>query len=515
MAGSARPWGLASGVVHVTRPRDTAADPGPPAPSVRKNMILALACLGQFMVVLDVSIVNVALPAMRRDLDFSATGLQWVVNAYTLTFAGFQLLGGRMADLYGRRRIFLLGLGMFTAASLVCGLAPGPETLIGARAIQGLGAAVLAPATLTILTATFTESRERSRALGLWSASLASGGATGALFGGLLVQYLSWRWIFFINLPIGIFGLLAARTVLAESRGAQAARSLDVGGALTITGALTALVYGVVRSDTSGWTSPETLAALAVAAVLLATFLWLEARVARAPLVPLGLLRSRGLAGANLAMLCVGGSMFAMWYFVSLYLQGVLGHGPLRAGLEFIPAALAVIVGAQASGRLLHRLGPRPLLAGAALICAAGLVWLSRLSPTGTYAADVLGPLTLVALGLGLSFPPGTYAATAGVAAREGGLASGLVNTTRQVGGAVGLAALATIAVDRTKAVLAGGRPGPGVVNDALTAGYARAFEVAAVIALGACAAAFVIPAREPRGRAEPAPAGSVPDARD
>jgi EmrB/QacA subfamily drug resistance transporter len=498
---------IASTLAEVrTATHDATQDSGQLQPSVRKNVILALACLGQFMVVLDVSIVNVALPAIRRDLDFSATGLQWVVNAYTLTFAGFLLLGGRMADLYGRRRIFLVGLAMFTAASLVCGLAPGPETLIGARAIQGLGAAVLSPATLTILTATFTESRERSRALGLWSASLASGGATGALFGGLLVEYLSWRWIFFINLPIGVFGLLAARAALAESRGARASRSLDVGGALTITGALTALVYGVVRTDSHGWSSPETVAALAVSALLLAAFLWLESRVADAPLVPLGLLRSRGLAGANVAMLCVGGSMFAMWYFVSLYLQGVLGHGPLRAGVEFLPAAFAVIVGAQASGRLIGRLGPRLLLAGAALICAAGLLWLSRLAATGSYVTDVLGPLTLVALGLGLSFPPGTYAATAGVPARDGGLASGLVNTTRQVGGAVGLAALATIAVDRTNAVLASGRPSAGLANQALTAGYARAFEVAAVIALGAFGAAFIIPAR----RSRPAPSAPV-----
>ena len=497
-------------------PQDAAAESARLTAAARKNVILALACLGQFMVVLDVSIVNVALPAMRRDLNFSATGLQWVVNAYTLTFAGFLLLGGRMADLYGRRRLFLIGLAMFTGASLVCGLAPGPETLICARAIQGLGAAVLSPATLTILTSTFTGNRERSRALGLWSASLASGGATGALFGGLLVQYLSWRWIFFINLPIGLFGLVAARAALAESRGTQASRHLDVGGALTITGSLTALVYGVVRTDTNGWTSPETLIALALAAVLLVAFLVIEARVSRAPLVPLGLLRSRGLAGANLAMLCVGGSMFAMWYFVSLYLQGVLGHGPLRAGLEFLPAAFAVIVGAQVSGRLIQRLGPRPLIAGASLVCAAGLLWLSRLSPTGTYVTDVLGPLTLVALGLGVSFPPGTYAATAGVAPSEGGLASGLVNSTRQIGGAVGLAALATIAVNRTKSVLlGGGRPGTGLLDRALTAGYARAFEVAAVIALGGFAAAFVVPARRPRGVARPAQAASATDARD
>jgi EmrB/QacA subfamily drug resistance transporter len=398
---------------------------------------------------------------------------------------------------------------MFTVASLVCGLAPGPETLIAARTIQGLGAAVLSPATLTILTATFTEARERSRALGMWSASLAAGGATGALFGGLLTQELSWRWIFYLNLPIGIAVIVIGRATLPESRRPEATRSLDVAGALTVTGALTALVYGVVRTDTTGWTSAATLTALGIALVLLGAFLWIELRIARAPLVPLGLLRSRGLAGANLAMLCVGGSMFAMWYFVSLYLQTVLGHGPLRAGVEFLPAAFAVIIGAQISGRLIQRLGPRPLLWSASLICAGGLAWLSRLSATGSYQSDILWPLTLVALGLGISFPPGTYAATVGVAPANGGLASGLVNTTRQVGGAVGLAALATIAVNRTNGLLLSGRRGTEAVSRALTLGYSRAILVGAFVALGTAAAAFIVPARQrrrpPAGAVEPA----------
>jgi EmrB/QacA subfamily drug resistance transporter len=486
-----------------------------PAHDVRKDVILALACLGQFMVVLDVSIVNVALPAMRQDLHFSASGLQWVVNAYTLTFAGFQLLGGRMADLFGRRRIFILGLVMFTGASLVCALAPGAETMVAARTVQGLGAAVLAPATLTIVTSTFTERAERSRALGLWSASLASGGATGALLGGVLTQYLSWRWIFLINIPIGVVAIIAARAVLRESRREGATRSLDVAGAITITASLTALVYGVVRTEEHGWTSAVTLICLIGSAVLVGLFLLIESRFARAPLVPLGLLRSRGLAGANIAMLCVGGSMFAMWYFVSLYLQTVLGHGPLRAGLEFIPAAIAVIIGAQISGKLLQRIGPRPILAGAAIICSGGLLWLSEVSATGSYLTDIFGPLTLVALGLGLSFPPGTYAATQGVAPQDGGLASGLVNTTRQVGGAVGLAVLATVALTRTNELLAGRLPRPAVVGDALTQGYSRAFIVSAIIILGAVAAAFMIPAqaRAPAGRAAPEGRGETTSA--
>jgi EmrB/QacA subfamily drug resistance transporter len=458
--------------------------------AARTGTILAIACLGQFMVILDVAIVTVALPAMRADLGFSATGLQWVVNAYTLTFAGFLLLGGRAADLFGRRRIFLAGLGLFTLASLACGLAPGPGALVAARAVQGLGAAVLAPATLTILTTTFTEPRERARALGIWSAALASGGATGALLGGVLTDTLSWRWIFLVNVPVGLAGIIAARAVLPESRGAVASRSLDVGGALTVTAGLTALVYGLVRTDVVGWTSPETVTALLAAAVLLAAFLVIETRVAAAPLVPLGLLRGRALAGANLAMLCVGGSMFAMWYFVSLYLQGVLGESPLRAGLAFLPASLAVIAGAQAGARLVPRLGPRRVLLVSPLLIAAGLAWMSRVSADGAYVTDILGPIVVAALGLGLSFPPGTYAATAGVAPRDAGLASGLVNSTRQVGGAIGLAALATIAVSQTTAALGHGSPA-----EALVAGYRSAFLVGACVAVAASLSALLIPA--------------------
>jgi EmrB/QacA subfamily drug resistance transporter len=466
---------------------------------LHKGAILALACLGQFMVVLDVAIVNVALPAMQRDLGFSGTGLQWVVNAYTLTFAGFMLLGGRAADLFGRRRLLILGLVLFSAASLVCAIAQGPGEVIAARAVQGLGAAVLSPATLTIVTTTFTEARERARALGLWSASLAAGGATGGLIGGLLTDLLSWRWIFLINLPIGIGGILVARIFLPESRRGETTRSLDVAGALTVTAGLTALVYGVVRSEQHGWTSTGTLACLVGAAALIALFLVVEMRVASAPLVPLGRLRSRALAGANLTMFCVGASMFAMWYFVSLYLQEVLGHSPLRAGVEFLPAAIAVIVGAQISGRLVSRLGPRPLMSGATLLCAGGLLWMSGISASGDYVSEIVGPLTLVALGLGLSFPPGTYAATADMPPRDAGLASGLVNATRQVGGAVGLAALATIAVDHARAVVGPGAPSPAALADAATQGYSRAFLVAAFIALAASLVSLVVPSTRPR----------------
>ena len=469
--------------------------------AARKRTILTIACLGQFMVILDVSVVTVALPSMRADLGFSATGLQWVINAYTLIFAGFLLLGGRAADLYGRRRVFMAGLALFTLASLVCGLAPGPEALVIARAVQGLGAAMLAPATLTILTTTFTEARERARALGIWSASLAAGGATGALLGGILTDTLSWRWIFLINVPFGIACIVGARMVLAESRDAGRARSLDLAGAVTITGGLTAFVYGLVRTDTEGWLSAQTLVPMALAAVLLVAFIVIETRVADAPLVPLGILRAPALAGANLAMLCVGGAMFAMWYFVSLYLQGVLGESPLEAGLAFLPAAIAVIVGAQVAARLVTRVGPRRLLLVSPLLIAAGLLWMSRVSATGSYAVDILGPITLAALGLGLCFPPATYAATAGVAPADAGLASGLINATRQMGGAIGLAALATIAVHQTASALASAES-PAA---ALVAGYQRAFLVGGFVAVAASLSALIIPAMHGR-RVAPAP---------
>ena len=459
----------------------------------RPRLILLLACLGNFMVVLDVAVVNVALPAIQADLGFSQVGLQWIVNAYTLTYAGFLLLGGRTADLFGRRRMFLLALGLFTVASLVCGLAPTAATLIAARAVQGLGAAILAPVTLTIVTITFTQPRERAYALGWWGASLASGGAAGVLIGGILTDLLSWRWIFLINLPVGILGILAARALLTESRAESRSRSLDVPGALTITLGLTSLVYGVVNSEVHGWTSPWTWVPLAAAGVLVASFAYVELRVARAPIAPLRIFRSRALTAANVAMFCVGGSMFAMWYFVSLYLQVVLGQSPLIAGLCFIPAALAIIVASQVAGRLVARVGPRPLLVTAGVMISAALFWMSRMSADGSYLTDILGPILLVSLGLGLSFPPGTWAATAGVAPTEAGLASGLINSNRQIGGAVGLAVLATIAATHTSTLSASEGP-----QAALAGGYGLALVVAGVVALGVVAAALMIPGQRP-----------------
>lgn len=461
-------------------------------------IVLSLACVAQFMVLLDVSIVNVALPSIRHSLGYSQSGLQWVLNAYTLTFAGFLLLGGRAADLFGRRRMFLLGLFLFSAASLLGGLATSQATLIAARAAQGLGGAILSPTTLTILTTTFTEPKARSRALGLWSAVAGAGGAAGALLGGVLTQYLSWRWILFINLPIGVVAFAVARVFLVETRAQGERQRLDVTGAVLVTGGLTALVYGVVRTTSVGWTSWQTIVAIGVAVILIAWFLLHEARVAKSPLVPLTLLAKRSVWSANLVMLLLSGALFAMWYFVSLYLQDVLGYSPLRTGFAFVPQTLAIIVGSQVSSRLILKVGARALLIAGTLSASAGLFWLAQVGVHTSYWSGFFVPSVLVALGLGLCFTPIAFAATAGVPPRQAGLASGFVNTSRQIGGAVGLAALATIAISRTDQVTAAGGhlgvAGPSLVASALTAGYTRAFFISGVIALGSTAAALLVP---------------------
>jgi EmrB/QacA subfamily drug resistance transporter len=454
-------------------------------------IVLTLACVAQFMVLLDVSIVNVALPSIKHSLGFSQPELQWVLNAYTLAFAGFLLLGGRAADLYGRRRIFLVGLGVFTVASLLGGLAQDQAMLIGARAVQGLGGAILSPATLTILTTTFREPKARARAMGIWSAVAGAGGATGALLGGVLTQELSWRWILFINIPIGIVAFVAGRAFLRESRAEERRHSLDLPGAVLVTSGLTALVLGVVRTPTVGWSSWETLVTLAVAAALLGWFVVHESHVAQAPLMPLHLLGRRSIWTANLVMLLLSGALFAMWFFVSLYLQEVRAYTPLSTGYAFIPQTLAIIVGAQISSRLVLRFGPRPLLVIGGLLAAGGLAWFSELGVHTYYWSGFFVPSVLMTLGLGLSFTPLAYAATAGVLPQEAGLASGLVNTSRQIGGAIGLAALTTVATSRTiSAAVSTSR------LQALTDGYTLAFHIGAGIALGAAIAALLVPAR-------------------
>ncbi|MDQ3629946.1 MAG: MFS transporter [Actinomycetota bacterium] len=463
----------------------------------RRSLTLILCCLAQFMVILDVSIVNVALPSIRADLGFSAAGLQWVVNGYTLAFAGFLLLGGRAADLVGRRVVFIAGMAVFGTASLVGGFAQDDATLVAARAAQGLGGAIVAPATLSILTTTFTEGSDRNRALGLWAAMGGAGGAAGALLGGVLTQWLSWRWILFINVPIGLGAALVAARVLLPGRGKRTARHFDVAGAITVTAGLVVLTYGIVGSEQHGWGSARTLSLLAAGAALLAGFTFIEGRLAAAPLVPLGIFGSRQLTGANLVVFLMGSAAFAMWYFVSLYLQEVLRFSPIEAGLSFLPMTLAIVACSQIASRLTGRIGAGRVLTVGMSSIGVGMLLFAQVRVDGTYLVDVLVPSLLAAMGIGFSFVPVTIAATAGVAGPEAGLASGLVNTSRQVGGSLGLALLATFATQRS-ADLAGSLDRAA----ALTEGFQRAFLLGGVLALvGAAAAAGLLsrwPAAQP-----------------
>jgi EmrB/QacA subfamily drug resistance transporter len=450
------------------------------------------------MVVLDISIVNVALPSIQTSLHLSANSLAWVINAYTLTFAGFLLFGGRAADLFGRKRVFLIGLTIFTAASLVGGFAQNGAELIGARALQGLGGAILAPTTLTLLVITFTEPKAQSRALGVWSATAASGGAFGSLLGGVLTDFFSWRWVLFVNVPIGILLFIGALYVLRESKGAlHGFSSLDVPGTLTVTLGLTVLVYAIVNTDTHSWGSGQTLITLLIAAVLLATFVLIEAKSSQ-PLVPLRIFKLRALSAANVCAMFVGGSLFSMFYFTSLYEQHVLGYSPLKAGFTFLPGSLAIILGTLFSARSLAKLGARVLLIVGLLIAACGTALLSRITADGTYWQHVLPGMMLVSLGIGMAFVPLTVSATTGVPSDDAGLASGLINSSRQMGAAIGLAALVTIATTTTLAYAHGhagsfGSPAT-LIAQSLTSGYSRAFLITIIFPLCGALAALLIP---------------------
>ncbi len=472
-------------------------------PHLRATLILS--CLAQFMVILDVSVVNVALPAIRSHLHFTEQDLQWVVNAYTVTFAGFLLLGGRAADLLGRRRVFVSGLVLFAAASLAGGLANSQGLLIAARAIQGLGGAVIAPASLSILTTTFSEGAARNRAVGIWGAMGGAGGAAGVLLGGILTDLLSWRWILFINVPIGLIAALCAQRLIAEGRNQERARGFDLAGALAATLGLSVLVLGIVRTDVTGWGSAQALALIGAGIVLLAVFVLIEGRFAKAPLMPLRIFASRTLSAANVVVLTVGAASFGMWFFLSLYLQQVLGYSPIRAGLAFLPMTLCIIAGSTLASRAVTRVGPKPLLVAGMIAQAIGLLWFTDLAVGGTYLGDVLVPSLLVAIGIGLAFVPVTIAAVSGVASREAGLASGLVNTSRLFGGALGLAILAALAAARTTTDL---HHGTHNVQVALTSGFQLAFVVAGTFAaVGAVVAIFGLPSVPMRRRAAEAPA--------
>jgi EmrB/QacA subfamily drug resistance transporter len=445
-----------------------------------RGAILALILGGQFLVVLDVSIVNVALPHLQRDLGFTDAGLQWAVNAYTIAFAGFLLLGGRLADLYGHRRALAGGLALFALGSLVGGLAQSQGMLIGGRAVQGLGGAVLSPATLTILMATFPQGPERAKALGWWMAIGAAGGATGALVGGLLTELLSWRWVLLVNAPIAVAVLFGAlRTLPVDAARDVAARErLDVAGAVTVTAGLAAVVLGIVQSVEHGWGAAATLVPLGVGVVLLAAFVLIEDRVASAPLMPLSILRFPGLSVANIVMLLAGTAFFAIWFFISIYQQNVLGMSAIEAGLGFLPHTLAIVVASQVTQRWLTGYDPRAVISAGLLLSAAGFFWQAHLSADGSYWSDVFGPGVVALFGAGLTFAPIAASATNGVPPTLSGLASGLLNASRMFGGALGLAVLTTVAASAASNVEG--------VNDA--------FVLSAAILVVTAAVAWLLP---------------------
>ncbi|MDT0495630.1 MFS transporter [Streptomyces griseus] len=457
----------------------------------RTGLILAACCVSQFMTVLDASVVNVALPVIAEELGFSRDGLQWVNSAYTIAVCGFLLLGGRLADLYGQRRMFLCGIALFTAASAVGGLADDPGLLIAARAFQGLGAAVMTPATLAVLGTTFTRPAERARAYGAWGAASGAAGAVGVLVGGVIAQWFSWRWSLLINVPIGLALLAAVRWVVPAAPGRDRVR-LDVAGAATVTLGLMALVYGIAESPAYGWGDPRIAGSLIASAMLLGTFLALQARPGRQPLVPLGIFRNRTVSAANLVAFFSIAALFSTFYFLTLMLQQVLGYSPLRTGLSYLPLSLGIAAGGFGIAPHLPRTGPRPVLLGGLSMAACGLLWLSAAGPDATFAADLLGPTLLLGLGMGAVINATTNAATHGLPAHQAGLASGLLNTTRQLGSALGLVVLATVAGSRISHGLASGE---GTV-DAYSAGYGLALSTAALFTAAALPAALAVPVR-------------------
>src|SRR3954453_6781072 len=443
-------------------------------------VVLVIICLAQFMVVLDATIVNVALPHIQTSLGFTEASLQWVINAYTLVFAGFLLLGGRAGDLLGRKRLFLVGLVVFTAASFLNGIATTSGMLIGFRALQGFGAALISPAALSIISTTFAEGKERSRGLGVWGGIALGGSAVGLVLGGALTQAFSWRWIFFVNVPVGIFAFVAALRLGPESKDGDAHQGYDIAGAVTVTGGLMALVYGLVHSATHGWGSAQTIVSFVVAAVLLVAFVLIEQRSAE-PLVRLSIFRVRSLLTANLSMFLAFSGMFAMFFFNTLYIQKILGFGPLKAGVAFLPFTAGIMVSAGLASSFATRVGVRPIAAAGMGVTVIGMLLLTQLPVDGTYLANVLPSLLLTSLGMGAVFMPLTLVATTGLDDDDQGLASGLFNTSQQIGGALGLAVLSTLAT--TKANAAGGPP-----LEALVVGFHWAFAAGAVVMLAACA---------------------------
>src|SRR5881398_111775 len=475
----------------------------------RRWTALILLCVAQFVVVLDASIVNVALPSIGKGLHFSEADLPWVVNAYVIAFGGFLLLGGRAADLLGRRRVFMAGLLVVAVASLAAGFSSNQGQLIAARAAQGLGAAMISPAALSIITNLFRDGAERNKALGAWGAVAGSAGAAGVLLGGILTDSLGWEWVLWVNVPVALVALAFTPGLIPESRSESTTRHFDAAGALSVTAGLSVLAYALLDASSAGWGSAKIVSLLALAVALIGAFVAIELRSA-APLVPFRIFRLRTLSGANVVGILLGASLFSMFFFISLYMQQVLGYSPIHAGLSYLPLAVTIVVAAGLGGQLVTRFGFKPILAAGMLFVAIGLLWFSSVSVGGGFLSDILGPSLLAAMGLGFGFVTSTIAAVSGVEEREQGLASGLINTSQQIGGALGLAVLSTIATSRTDHAMASGT---GSMKSALTDGFQSAFLGGSVIAaLGFVATLILIRTRDSRAHlemanAEPAPA--------
>jgi EmrB/QacA subfamily drug resistance transporter len=454
--------------------------------------ILAVVATAFFMTILDVSIVNVALPSIGKDLEFSRENLQWVITAYAIAFGGFLLLGGRAADLLGRRRVFFVGVTVFTLASLVCGLSQSEGMLISARAVQGLGAAIISPAALSIVMTSFEEGAERNKALGIWGALGGSGAAVGVLAGGVLTKYLGWEWIFFVNVPVGAVVLALTPRIVPESRREGVERHYDVLGAVLVSGGLALLVYTISRAPDVGWGTARTILLLVASGALLVAFLVNERRIVD-PLMPFSIFRVRTLAGANVVGWLLGAVIFANFFLLTLYVQNVLGYSALKAGVTFVATAGTAVVSAGVAQALTTRFGVKPIIVIGLALLAGAMIWYAQIPVNGSYASDLLPGYLMVGVGIAFAYVPVSIAALAGVEEREAGLASGLINTSQQIGGAVGVAVASTVFTSRFNTLTHEGKPLP----TALTHGYGAAFWGLAVFAVAAIVAALTLIRRE------------------
>jgi EmrB/QacA subfamily drug resistance transporter len=461
-------------------------------PDPKRWKALAVLGIAYLMVVLDVSIVNVALPSIQTDLNFSPENLQWVISGYALTFGGLLLLGGRIGDLLGRRRLFMIGLGLFAVTSLVAALSVSSGMLIAARLLQGAAGAILSPSVFSIVSVTFEEGAERNKALGILGGIAGSGAAIGVLAGGVLTEYAGWEWIFLVNVPIGIATLFFVPRYVRESRATNLTRHFDAAGATTVTAGLMFLVYGLTQSTNNGWTSGKTIGALSAAAVLIATFVFVEAR-SRSPLVPLSFFRKRTPTGANVIGFGLGTMIFGVFFMLSLYMQQVLGYSAMQTGVGYLAVALTAVVAAGASQALVTKLGVKPVLMSGMVLLGLGLAFFSQVSVGGSYVGDLLPGFLLIGVGMGFSFVPISIAALAGITSTEAGLASGLINTLQQIGGALGIAILATVSTTRSDNLLANGTERAA----ALTGGFSIAFWVAAAFAVVSLVATIALLRRD------------------